>query len=130
MDLPGDRSGREILITLDNEQYEGEALLELVPDFCLDKATTALFGGQRMWQYNFPFPETDRKIIAIEYADFARAIDEGRQPEVNAEMGTRSVAVSYGILESGQAGRVVTVDEVMEDKTNTYQQEINESMGL
>jgi hypothetical protein len=40
------------------------------------------------------------------------------------------VAVSYGILESGQAGRVVTVDEVMEDKTNTYQQEINESMGL
>jgi len=102
----------------------------LVPDFCLDKATTALFGGQRMWQYNFPFPETDRKIIAIEYADFARAIDEGRQPEVNAEMGTRSVAVSYGILESGQAGRVVTVDEVMEDKTNTYQQEINESMGL
>ena len=130
MYLPCDRSGREILITLDNEQYEGEALLELVPDFCLDKATTALFGGQRMWQYNFPFPETDRKIIAIEYADFARAIDEGRQPEVNAEMGTRSVAVSYGILESGQAGRVVTVDEVMEDKTNTYQQEINESMGL
>jgi hypothetical protein len=130
MDLPGDRSGREISISLDNEQYEGEALLELVPDFCLDEATTALFGGQRMWQYNFPFPETDRKIIAIEYADFARAIDEGRQPEVNAEMGTRSVAVSYGILESGQAGRVVTVDEVMEDKTNTYQQEINESMGL
>ena len=130
MDLPGDRSGQEMSITLDTEQYEGEALLELVPDFALDEATAALFGGQRLWHYNFPFPETDRKIIAIEYADFARAIDENRQPEVTAEMGTRSVAVSYGMLESGQAGRAVTVDEIMSDQTNAYQQEINESLGI
>lgn len=109
---------------------EGDALLELVPDFALDEATAALFGGERLWRYDFPFPETDRKIIAIEYADFAEAIDEGRQPEVDGYMGMRSVAVSYGIMESGRAGRAVTTDEIMADDTNDYQQEINESLGI
>ena len=45
-------------------------------------------------------------------------------------MGMRSVAVSYGIMESGQAGRAVTMDEIMADDTNGYQQEINDSLGI
>ena len=81
-------------------------------------------------EIQFPFPETDRKIIAIEYADFAEAIDEGRQPEVDGYMGMRSVAVSYGIMESGQAGRAVTMEEMMADDLGDYQQEINDSLGI
>ncbi len=130
MELPGDRSGQPFSIALEGKTIEGDALLDLVPDFALDEATAALFGGDSMWKYSFPFPETDRKIIAIEYADFAEAIDEGRQPEVDGYMGMRSVAVSYGIMESGQAGRAVTMDEIMADETNGYQQEINESLGI
>lgn len=131
LDLPGDRSGDTITLTLaDGTLHDGASILDLVPSFHLDEATTALFGGPRLWRYAFPFPETDRKIIAIEYADFGHAIEKGLAPEVTAEVGTRSVAVSYGILESGVANRTVTVDEVLSDSTSAYQAEINESLGL
>ena len=33
-------------------------------------------------------------------------------------------------MESGQAGRQVTMDEIMADGTNDYQQEINDSLGI
>ena len=130
MELPGDRSGQPLTIVRDGKTLQSEELLDLVPDFVLDEATARLFGGERLWKYSFPFPETDRKLIAIEYADFAEAIDKGQQPEVDGYMGMRSVAVSYGIMESGQAGRQVTMDEIMADDTNDYQQEINESLHI
>lgn len=131
LDLPGDRSGNTITLTLgDGTIHDGATILDLVPSFHLDEATTALFGGSRLWRYVLLFPETDRKIIAIEHADFGRAIRDGLTPEVTAEAGARSVAVSYGILESGAANRTVTMDEVLSDKTNGYQAEINESIGL
>ena len=91
--------------------------------------TAKLFGGERLWRYNFPFPETDRKIIAIEYADFATAIQHGSVPEVDAYQGTRAVALSYAILESGALGRLVTMDEMMNEQVDAYQKEINESLG-
>jgi hypothetical protein len=34
------------------------------------------------------------------------------------------------MLESGVAGRVVSVEEVLNEKVDEYQQEINESLGL
>ncbi|GAJ17486.1 unnamed protein product, partial [marine sediment metagenome] len=43
-------------------------ILNFVPDFRLDSVTATLFGGERLCCYDFSFPETDRKIIAIEYA--------------------------------------------------------------
>ena len=33
-------------------------------------------------------------------------------------------------MESGEAGRAVTMDEIMDDETNGYQQEINDSLGI
>ena len=102
----------------------------LVPDFQLDDITTRLFGGNRLWRYQFPFPETDRKIIAIEYADFAEAISGQHQVEVNAAQGTRSVAASYSMMESHQIGRLVTVEEVITEQVDSYQEEINDSLGL
>ena len=45
-------------------------------------------------------------------------------------MGARSVAVSYAILESGACNQVVQVSDVLEDQINTYQSEINESLGI
>ncbi|MBI4553834.1 MAG: Gfo/Idh/MocA family oxidoreductase [Candidatus Latescibacteria bacterium] len=131
LDLPGDRSGQPINLTLDDGGLiEGAAILDLVPDFHVDDATAALFGGTRLWRYSFPFAETDRKIIAIEYADFADAILTGRPPEVGPDMGARSVAISYAMLESGALNRPVTIDEVLDDRTHTYQAEINESLGI
>ncbi len=121
MDMPNDRSGGSLTLTLDRSQViEGADVLDLAPaDFALDEATAALFGGERLWRYDFPFEQTDRKLIAVEYADFALGILGERPVEVDLDQGARSVAVSYALLESGQAGgTVLSVDDVLAEKFN------------
>jgi len=131
MDLPNDRSGRNLVLhRLGQESISDERILDLVPDFKLDTATAALFGGDRLWKYEFPFEYTDRKLIAVEYDDFARGILGERPVEVDLYQGTRSVAVSYSILESGVAGRLVTLDEVLNEELDAYQRDINDSMDI
>ena len=131
MDLPGDRSGRRLTLFAEGkEPVDDERLLEMVPDFQLDEGTAALFGRERMCEYSFPFPETDRKLLAVEYWEFGTAIEQGRRPEVDVEQGARSVAICYAWTESQVAGRMVTVEEVLEDRVSTYQEEINAELGL
>ena len=131
MGLPGDRSGGVISLQIDGQgTVTEEALLELVPDFHLDAVTTDLFGGNRLWQYNYPFPDTDAKIIAIEYGDFAEAIAGNRDIEVDAYQGTRSVAISYAMLESGVSGEIVHLDKMIDESINTYQQDIDAGLGI
>jgi predicted dehydrogenase len=133
MDMPNDRSGKHIKLTLDRKNViEDGAILDLAPaDFALDKATAVLFGGERLWRYDFPFELTDRKLIAVEYADFALGILGERPVEVDLEQGSRSVAVSYAMLESGQAGgKVLAVDDVLAEQVNAYQLDIDQGMGL
>jgi predicted dehydrogenase len=134
MDLPNDRSGKNITLYLagDGEKtvIDDGRMLDFVPDFRLDKATATLFGGERLWQYQFPFEQIDRKLLAVEYDDLAGAILGEHPAEVDIVQGTRSVAVSYGMLESGVAGRVVTMDEILNLELETYQKEINDSLDL
>lgn len=130
MNLPPDRRGAPISLNIEGREIEGEDVLDLVPGFHLDEVTAKLFGGDRLGRYDFEFPEIDRKIIATEYADFADAIHTGRSPEVGIEQGTRSVAVSYALLESGQSGQVITVDDVISEQIDTYQAEINADLGI
>ena len=131
MSLPGDRSGRPIVLHLEGrDAMEGEEVLDLVPDFRLDAATADLFGGDRLGRYTFPFEEIDRKVIAVEYADFAGAIAGDRPAEVDIGQGARSVAVSYAILESGVAGRLVTIEEVLTGQVDAYQRDIDEGLGI
>ena len=93
LDLPNDRSGHvTTLYRVGEETISDGRLLDMVPDFHLDKATATLFGGDRLWQYEFPFEQTDRKLLAVEYDDFAEAILSDRQPEVTGQMGLRSPA--------------------------------------
>jgi len=119
------------MLTLDGkEPLEGEAVLDLVPDFRLDDVTAALFGGDRLGRYDLSFPEIDRKIIGIEYREFEDTIRNGNAPEVGPYEGARAVAVCYAMLESGASGRPVTVEEVLEGRTRMYQEEIDRSIGL
>ena len=83
-------------------------MLALVPDFSLDDTTAALFGGDRLASYDLPWADIDANLLAIEFDDFAEAILTDRQPEVNGAMGLRSLAISYGFLESDRLGRFVT----------------------
>lgn len=132
MDLPNDRSGRSLKLTLDRTNViDNESMLDLVPDFRLDEATAKLFGGERLWRYEFPFEQTDRKLLAVEYADFGLGILGQRPVEVDIEQGSRSVAVSYAMMESGAAGgKLLSIDDVLAEKVTAYQQDIDEGMGL
>jgi predicted dehydrogenase len=131
MSLPVDRTGAPITAQIEGlGALQGEALLDLVPDFRLDAVTARLFGGERLAGFSFPFAETDRKLLAIEYAEFAGAIRGDHPPEVDAEQGTRSVAVSYAMLESGVLGRPVAVAEVLSEEIGAYQRSIDEGLAL
>jgi predicted dehydrogenase len=132
MDMPGDRSGRPLKLTLDRTNViDNESMLDLVPDFHLDEATATLFGGDRLWRYELPFEQTDRKLLAVEYADFGLGILGKRPVEVDLAQGTRSVAVSYALMESGYAGgKLLTIDDVLAEKIVAYQQDIDEGMGI
>ena len=130
MNLPTDRRGDPLSVNLSGKRIEGEAVLDLVPEFALDEATAKLFGGDRLASYQFEFPEIDRKVIATEYADFGHAIVDGRSPEVDIVQGTRSVAIAYAMMESGLSGEIVKVDDVISEKIDAYQGEINEDLGI
>ena len=129
--LPNDRTGGPIVLHRDGEEaISGAQLLDLVPDFGLDPLTARLFGGERLWGYSFPFAETDRKLLAIEFADFAAAIAGEHPAEVDAGLGARSVAVAYAMLESGALGQPVTIADVLAGRINHYQRPIDESLGI
>ncbi len=131
MTLPGDRSGRVISLQIDGQgTINDEKLLDLVPDFHLDAVTTDLFGGDRLWQYDSAFGNTDAKIIAIEYGEFAEAIAGNHPIEVDAYQGTRSVAISYAMLESGATGQIVHLDKMLDESINTYQRKIDDGLGI
>ena len=132
MDMPNDRSGKILKLTIDRTNMIDDAsMLDLVPDFHLDEATATLFGGDRLWKYDFPFEQTDRKLIAVEYADFGLGIQGKRPVEVDLAQGTRSVAVSYAMMESGFAGgKLLSIDDVLAEKVTAYQQDIDEGMGI
>jgi predicted dehydrogenase len=131
MSLPVDRSGGSISLQIAGQaEMRSASLLDLVPSFRLDAVTASLFGAERLAEYRFSFAETDRKLLAVEYADFAGAIRTEHPPEVDAEQGARSVAVSYALLESSAIGRPVTVAEVLAGELGSYQQSIDEELEL
>lgn len=129
--LPVDRSGGNISLHIAGQgEIRADDLLALVPDFRLDTVTARLFGGERLAEYQFSFAETDRKLLAVEYADFAGAIRGEHAPEVDAAQGARSVAIAYALLESGALGRPVTVAEVLAEQLGDYQYSINQGLAL
>lgn len=127
----GIRNGVSPVVTLDDgRELTGDALLPLVPDYRLDEITACLYGGDRPASYHMPFPDTDRKLLAIELHEFAACVLTGATPEVTGETGRRALGVCYAGLESGVLGQTVTVDEVETEAVAAYQGEINTYWGI
>ena len=76
----------------------------------------------------FPHGLTDG--VQLECYDFVDAIENGRPPEISAEMGLKAKAVAEAIYESGIADQAVNYDDVVSGKIETYQKPINEKRGL
>jgi hypothetical protein len=105
--------------------------LSLVPSFELDDATAVFFDGERrIDSYQMDFVEIDRKLLAIELADFAYAVSAGRSPEVTGDVALNSVVLCCAMLESGYRHTEVSVGDVREDRIHAYQSEINDAIGL
>jgi predicted dehydrogenase len=127
----GTRNGVSPVVHLDEQgEITGDALLELVPDFRLDEITAHLFGGERMSSYHMPFPDADRKLLAIEFYELADCVQSGRTPEVDGLMGRRAMALCYASFESSVQNRPVTLDEVEAETVGAYEAEINADLGI
>ena len=129
--MPSDRSGKPITLNVSGKgSISGEHVMDFIPDFRFNRFIAALFGGERIWRYDFPFTETDRKLLALEYGDLAESILKDRLPEVDSEKAARSVGLTYAMLESSWLGRSVTMEEIMNEEVSAYQDEINKEIGL
>ena len=130
--LPSGRSGNPCAVTMIDARspLSHEEVLDLVPGFQLDDLTASFFDGKRRLSSYAATPETDGKFIAMGLQDFANAIVGGSEPEVSGAVGLNAVALVYAILESGHAQAPVSLDDVLEDRVDAYQREINESAGL
>lgn len=128
---PGDRNGNPVRVVLDGgADLTGEAVLDLVPDWRLDADAAALFGSDRPASYAFDFVNTDRKLLALEYAELARCVRAGTRPEVDGNTGRAAVALINALFESQVARRPVTIAEVESSAVDAYQREIDLHFGL
>ena len=128
---PGARNGRPVTVCLDDGgEITGDAVLELVPDFCLEATTARLFGADRLGSYDLSFPEADRKLLAVEYQEFGECILTGKKPEVDALVGRKALALVNAALESGVLNRPVTLAEIESEQTAVYEADINAHWGI
>lgn len=114
----------------DGGELIGDAVLELVPGFCLDAITARLFGTDRLGSYDLSFPEADRKLLAVEYQEFGECILTGKKPEVDALVGRKALALVNAALESGVLNRPVTLAEIESEQTAVYEADINAYWGI
>ena len=128
---PGDRNGQPITLCFDGgTEVGGEEILDYAPSYRLSPVAAELFGGERIWTYDFPFAVTDAKILALEYYELGACMQTNTPPEVTGEVGRRATALVYAIVESGRLGRPVTLDEVERVEVDGYQRAIDQHLGL
>ena len=134
LDIPRDRTGGSVRLRLEERTLEGKEILGLLPDFSLNAVTARLFGGDGV-VYDLPdVPHAemalDARLLAIEYHDFAEAVLHGRAPEVDGRDGMIAVAAILGAYESAAVGRAVELEELLSGAVRTYQEEIDDALGL
>jgi predicted dehydrogenase len=129
--VPEDRTGQPVRLTRDDgTDFADERVLDYAPSYRLDRVATAIFGEERPWSYAYEFATTDRKLIALEYAELAACIRTGAAPEVGGAEAKRAVALVYALFESQVANRPVSIAEVESGAVDAYQREIDEHLGL
>lgn len=128
---PADRTGRAIRLQLSGQrEISGDEVIKYAPSYRLSPVAAELFGSERPSSYHLSFPEIDRKLVALEYHEFATCIAQEVEPEVGGVEGRRDVALVYAICESSQLNRFVSLDEVEDVRVDGYQREIDADLGL
>ena len=95
----------------------------------MDDISARLWPGERrITSYDMSFEEIDRDMLAVELQDFAEAIENDRPPEVDGAFGMNTLALAFAVFESGQAGRPVTMHEVLSGEVSAYQ-DVSDSLA-
>ena len=128
IEIPPDRTGGEIEVHLGPRRLTSAELMAELPDVAFDEATDRLFPSPTY--ADWPFPKVDAAHLAVTFWDFARAILDGRPPEVDGRAGTTAVAAILGAYESGRLGRAVTLDELLDGSVADEQHDIDVALGL
>lgn len=68
--------------------------------------------------------------VGVAIHDFADAVREGREPEINAENARRSVAICCAMLESHELGGPVQVNRVLSGEIQSGQRSLNAAIGI
>ena len=76
------------------------------------------------------FPLGLTNDFALSQLDWLRAIEKGTQPECSGDEGLRDLACAFAVLESNQAGRKVTIEEVENGTLRAYQIPIDQKYDL
>jgi predicted dehydrogenase len=131
LECPGDRNGKPNVVHMDDgTRISDAAILDLAPAYHLEPLAAELFGGDRVWTYNFEFNDTDGRLLALEYYELGNCIVTGSTPEVTLDEGRRDLALTYAPFEAGRLGRPVTLDEVLSGAASVYQSELDARLGL
>jgi predicted dehydrogenase len=131
IELSNPRSGRPVTLHLDDgSAISDERILEHAPSYRLSPLAAELFGGERVWRYEFEFNDTDAKILALEYHELGECVLSGGTPEVSGEEGRADLALNYAPFEAGRLGRPLTLDDLVAGRADAYQREIDEKLGL
>ncbi len=68
--------------------------------------------------------------VELEVYDFLNAIREQRRPELDGWDGLKAQAISIALFESSACGQVVKVEDVLSERIDAYQQEINDKWQI
>ncbi|MBM4435718.1 MAG: Gfo/Idh/MocA family oxidoreductase [Actinobacteria bacterium] len=134
LDIPSLRSGKPLTVWRDGstEPLTDSELLAAVPEFHLDPTTAEFFGGERLARYQMTgvFGEADRKNVALEVAEFARAVRDGTPVEVGPAEGMVAVALVMAAHESSEAGQRIAYADVLAGRMSAYQDPVDRALGL
>ena len=129
MQIPPDRSDGDVVLHLGSGSVRGPDLAAMVDPTYLPRVTTAVLGPDGTGGAAAPWAEVDAGYLAVEIEDFADAALSGRSAEVDGMGGLRALAVVHAILESGVAGREVSVAEVLNGSLHAYQDDIDAQLA-
>ncbi|MFO1540193.1 MAG: Gfo/Idh/MocA family protein [Chloroflexota bacterium] len=126
--LPPDRSGGDLIVRLAGRSLGIAELVGELPADTIDEPTARLFGDPV--HPDRPFAEVDAAHLAVTLHDFARAVLDGRPPEVDGAEGMDAVAAILAAFASAPLGRAVSREEILSGAVGDGLDDVDRLLGL
>lgn len=111
-------------------QASGECQLVDGTTYSMSKLQSMFLDSLSKKRRDALFPYGITGGVTLELWDFIDALSKGRPVEIDVEQGLRSKAVSEAIYESGKAGQVIKVADVLSGKVSAWQRDVDRMWKL